>query len=113
MSNSTMVHVILDPEDGPQLSNQADACLNLAELALERFIAKNAGYGKTSFLFGGKGQVQDMYRKVMKLKRLLWDEIEDPAGEPPSEIIEDLIGHCLLTLYFLQHSELVPGEEKG
>lgn len=92
-------------DDRTELNDQADRCMDHAERALSLFLRKQEGYGDTSFLFGKRGQVQDMYRKVMKLKRVLWDGVPDPAGEKPEEVVMDLIGHCLLTLDFLRTDE--------
>src|SRR4030067_3408459 len=99
--NTPKVCIETIPGNHPELPNQLEGCLSRAECALDLFIKKNLGYGDTSFMFGEKGQVQDLYRKTMKLKRQLWDGIEDAAGEPPEEIVNDIVGHCLLTLQFL------------
>jgi hypothetical protein len=67
---------------------------------LERFVRKNADYGGTAHFLGAKGQFADINPKFWKLKRALWDG-EKLVGESVEEILEDLIGHCLLSLYFL------------
>lgn len=68
--------------------------------ALERFVRKNADYGGTAKFLGARGQFADINPKFWKLKRALWDG-EKLVGESVEEILQDLIGHCLLTLYFL------------
>jgi hypothetical protein len=45
---------------------------------------------------GVKGQFADIWRKVGKLKKALWDD-EMLEGEQPLEIIDDLISHLFLT----------------
>lgn len=67
---------------------------------LDRFIVKNADYGDTASFLGAKGQFADINPKFWKLKKSLWDG-ETLHGESLEEILADLIGHCLLTLYFL------------
>lgn len=64
------------------------------------FGRKNSEYGSGSaFDLGERGQFSDMYRKMIKLKRAMWDEDESVlTTEGVDEIIMDLIGHCFLTL---------------
>lgn len=67
---------------------------------LELFATKNAEYGGgSSFELGPRGQFSDMYRKMIKLKRGLWEDKEDElVSEGVDEILLDFIGHCFLTL---------------
>lgn len=67
---------------------------------LERFVRKNADYGSTAAFLGAKGQFADINPKFWKLKRALWDG-EPLIGESVEEILSDLVGHSLLSLYFL------------
>jgi hypothetical protein len=70
--------------------------------ALERWITKNVEYGDTADVLGSKGQFADINRKVGKLKRLMWDD-DVPAwavSEPVEEVLQDLIGHCLLSIHY-------------
>lgn len=64
------------------------------------FAYKNAEYGGgAAFDLGERGQFSDMYRKMIKLKRAMWDEDESVLNtEGVDEILMDLIGHCFLTL---------------
>jgi hypothetical protein len=71
---------------------------------LDRFLVKNADYGDTADFLGAKGQFADINPKFWKLKKALWDG-EKLHGEPVEEILADLIGHCLLTLYFLDKED--------
>lgn len=68
--------------------------------ALALFLNKNKDYGGDigeAFKLGAKGQFVDIWRKVGKLKRCLWDG-EPLRGEQPKEIVQDFFGHCLLIL---------------
>lgn len=65
-----------------------------------RFTEKSLDYGDAVNVLGARGQFADMHRKMGKLKRAMWDG-ENLTGEQPVEIVEDMIGHCFLTLYFL------------
>ena len=57
-------------------------------------------YGDAVNVLGARGQFADMHRKMGKLYNALWlgEELETESVE---EIVDDLVGHCLLTLYFL------------
>jgi hypothetical protein len=64
------------------------------------FASKNSEYGSGSaFELGQRGQFSDIYRKIIKLKRAMWDEDESVlTTEGVDEILMDMIGHCFLTL---------------
>lgn len=64
------------------------------------FARKNSEYGSgAAFDLGERGQFSDIYRKIIKLKRAMWDEDESVlTTEGVDEILMDLIGHCFLTL---------------
>jgi hypothetical protein len=67
------------------------------------FLRKNAHYGETANELGLKGQYADIHRKVGPLKRLLWDGVPQfDDCEDAQEIASDMIGHLLLTLYYLR-----------
>lgn len=61
------------------------------------FSSKHGDYGDGATYLGTAGQFADIYRKVTKLKRSLWDG-EALNGEQPREVLLDLIGHCFLTI---------------
>ncbi len=70
--------------------------------AIALFRTKARDYGERSGIFtadllGGKGQFAEIWRKVPKLKKGMWDE-EDLENESVPEILQDIIGHCLLAL---------------
>lgn len=67
---------------------------------LEQFIIKSNDYGETSDDLGAAGQFADMNRKWGKLRRALW-EGQELVGEQPREILMDMIGHCFLTIHYL------------
>lgn len=66
--------------------------------AIVRFQKKSADYGDAFKDLGIAGQYSDIHRKVRKLKMAMW-EGKALEGEPPSEILEDLIGNCLISLW--------------
>lgn len=68
------------------------------------FVQKNADYGDTSFDLGIKGQYAELHRKIGKLKRTMWDG-NGLKFEQTEEVLMDLIGHALLSLYFLQEED--------
>ena len=61
------------------------------------------GWEPHTFL-GVKGQFADIWRKIGKLKKALWDD-EPLEGEQPLEIIDDLISHLFLTRDLLLQQE--------
>ncbi|QFG10611.1 hypothetical protein PBI_LAMBO_70 [Gordonia phage Lambo] len=88
-----------------RLSDQGrEIIYTIAPVALENFARKNADYGDTSFDLGIAGQYAELWRKVGKLKGPMW-EGKALEFEQMDEILQDLIGHCLLSLYFLHTNE--------
>lgn len=77
-----------------------------------RFDAKSKDYNSQDFephkLLGVRGQFADIWRKIWKLKKALWDGIE-LTGEQPIEIIDDLISHLFLTRDLLIKQPPIPG----
>lgn len=74
-----------------------------------QFRAKNADYSGAGAephkVLGVQGQFADIWRKIWKLKKALWDG-QTLAGEQPEEILRDLIGHCFLTLDLLREAKV-------
>lgn len=62
---------------------------------------KNADYAGQQMFLGLKAQFCDINRKFWKLKAFLWDD--KPAEfEDAVEVCKDMIGHLLMTIYFLE-----------
>lgn len=79
--------------------------------AIALFLRKNADYNIVGIdiaaTLGVRGQWSDMYRKIAKLKQSMWDQSgEGLEFESAEEVIQDLIGHCLLSLLFLKDERL-------
>lgn len=55
---------------------------------------------------GVQGQFADIWRKIGKLKKALWDGYS-LVGEQPREILMDLIAHCFLTIAMMDSN---PGD---
>jgi hypothetical protein len=53
----------------------------------------------TADLLGARGQFAEIWRKIPKLKKGMWDG-EVLENESVREILQDIIGHCLLALDF-------------
>lgn len=68
---------------------------------LERFINKSLDYRDAWKLLGTKGQFSDINRKFWKLYNAVWLD-QELVGEQPYEIVEDIVGHCLILLYIMQ-----------
>jgi hypothetical protein len=69
-------------------------------VAMEHFLERNKEYGEGSaHVLGIKGQYADINRKVIKLKRYLWDDIPvEPEAEPIAMVAAELIGHLLILI---------------
>jgi hypothetical protein len=92
-------------EDGDDaLRDGTRRVLVIAEDVLNLFIQKTKDYGDTAEHLGSRGQYADMWRKMGKLKRALWDGIP-MINESAEEMVMDLIGHCLLTIDFLRRNQ--------
>lgn len=66
-----------------------------------KFQKKASDYGDVFFELGLPGQYSDMHRKMYKLRKAMWEE-EELKGEQPEEILQDLIGNCLISLYLIE-----------
>lgn len=79
-----------------------EICKYILPDVLEAFLKKNRDYGDSTYganamRLGPKAQFVDIWRKVKKLKRAIWDG-EQLHGEQPEEILQDFLGHVLLAL---------------
>lgn len=92
-----------EPEKFVDLPELPDAFIRLAIAALERFAEGYAEYGPgAADPLGLAGQWGDLHRKIMKLKRPLWNgEAGTLTRESEQVVLEDIIGHCLLALDML------------
>jgi hypothetical protein len=61
------------------------------------FKQKNKDYGSDNWSLGPKAIFVDIWRKVHKLKRGLWDG-KPLVYEQPRELLMDIIGHCFLAI---------------
>lgn len=85
-----------EQDDSPELNVIATRIMP-EWLAL--FARKNRDYGSGSaYELGVRGQYSDIHRKMIKLKRAMWDG-EQLDFEDTDEIIKDLISHLFLTLH--------------
>jgi len=98
VANGTSGRVEIIPGEGDSAELLAIAGTYMPEW-LRLFAKKNADYGSGSaFELGERGQYSDIHRKMIKLKRAMWDG-EELDFESTDEIISDLIGHLFLTLH--------------
>lgn len=96
--NSMGTGISIEREEGDSQELNVIATRIMPEwLAL--FQRKNRDYGSGSaYELGVRGQYSDIYRKMIKLKRAMWDG-HDLDFEDTEEIIKDLISHLFLTLH--------------
>lgn len=101
------VTLFVEEGDSDELRSIA---LDLMPEWLQLFADKNKDYGAgSSFELGIRGQYSDIHRKMIKLKRSMW-EGEDLGFEDEDEIIMDLIGHLFLTLHMKKMARAVERE---
>lgn len=96
--NSMGTGIAIEREEGDSQELNVIATRIMPEwLAL--FQQKNRDYGSGSaYELGVRGQYSDIHRKMIKLKRAMWDG-HDLDFEDTDEIIKDLISHLFLTLH--------------
>lgn len=70
--------------------------------AMSRFRSKSSDYGDVFLDLGMAGQYSDLHRKMHKLKKFMW-EGRKLRGEPPEEVLQDLIGNALISLYLIKY----------
>lgn len=108
-SGINTTNLVTEDSDSPELKVIVN---ELVPEYLELFAAKNADYGsfeESAGVLGVRGQFADIWRKIPKLKRALWDG-DDLEFEGVDEVVLDLIGHLFLTLYMLRTKERVERE---
>lgn len=106
-----------------KVSDQARAVINMLPAWINLFVKKNQDYtnsgGQVADNFGIMGQFMKLTDKVHKLRKPLWDcEIQRQAGLAPdknypsdlnfedaAEILDDIIGHCMLTKLYLKEQK--------
>lgn len=102
-SSNGHYHATVEPGDTHQLSRILTKHL---PQVMDRFARKNRQYGENPFELGAAGQFPEIWRKVNRLRALLWD---GPRGgftefEDAEEVIGDMIGHLLMLLDCLDDS---------
>lgn len=96
--NSMGTGIAIEREEGDSQELNVIATRIMPEW-LELFARKNRDYGSGSaYELGVRGQYSDIHRKMIKLKRAMWDG-EELDFEDTDEIIKDLISHLFLTLH--------------
>lgn len=91
----------------PAQTNQAKRILgtHLPDV-IAHFCERNAEYGEEAHVLGTKGQFADINRKVIKLKRYLWDGVPvPPNAEDIPTIAGELIGHLLILIDELENDD--------
>lgn len=103
-------------QDQTHAGYPTEAAHDIMERILEewrdKFLEANADYGDSYESLGAAGQFGEIWRKVPKLKRSMWDG-KPLNREQPREILMDLIGHCFLAIHLLDHgNDATPGATK-
>jgi len=85
------------------IKSPTDQTLRLAQdihRTLAYFNERSRDYDGNAAVLGTKGQFADIWRKIHKVKKALWDE-QPLVGETVEEVLMDLVGHCLLAINML------------
>lgn len=77
----------------------------IAPEVLALWSKKNLDYAGQQMFLGLKAQFCDINRKFWKLKSSLWDD-KPMEFEDPKQICQDMIGHLLMTIYFLEETNV-------
>jgi hypothetical protein len=70
---------------------------------VNRFQEKSIDYGDVFKELGIAGQYSDMHRKMFKLRKFMWEGYE-LKGEQADEILEDLLGNILISIYLVRNN---------
>lgn len=81
---------------------------SLVQEWIELFLEKNSDYNsaptpgfpegfENADVLGIQGQFAEIWRKIWKLKKAMWDD-QELTGEQPREVLLDLIGHAFLAI---------------
>lgn len=104
-NTGTGEYIFIPPVDPETNSSQAilgDSAVDepgLLDDALEEFLSKNDDYEDASDALGLTGQVADLWRKIVKLKKAVIDG-GHLNGETVPQLIRDIFGHSLLAMYY-------------
>lgn len=88
-------------EASRRIFSESEERASLLQGWAELFMEKQQDYGDRGNDLGIPGQYAEMSRKFIKLRKAMW-EGKPLVGEPVHEVIQDLIGHCFLTLKYLE-----------
>jgi hypothetical protein len=72
---------------------------------LSSWTANQRDYGDAFIELGPKGQFSDIWRKIAKLKKAVWED-QVLVGEQPDQIIAETIHHLLILRFLLAHPEV-------
>lgn len=75
----------------------------IAPKVLALWAEKNKDYAGQQVFLGMRAQFADINRKFWKLKQVMWDD-EDSSFEKADEIMMDMIGHLLMSIFFWRAS---------
>lgn len=93
-------HTVQIQDDAPE---QVQEVLKDFQHFIELFTNRSKEYGNHAFVLGARGQFADISRKMGKMRTAIWDgQPEKLKGEDIYEVMNDLIGHCFLTLQCLR-----------
>jgi hypothetical protein len=81
-------------ENVPEDEKIVEIMQTILPKVLELYLAKVKDYGGVSGGLGPRAPFVDMWRKMIKLKRSLW-EGEELKFEQPSEVLKDMVGTVL------------------
>jgi hypothetical protein len=97
----------------PIQADPYDEMINkILPLLVEHLRHKSEDYGDVFKELGLRGQYSDMHRKMGKLKKAIWDG-ETLVGESVEEILADLFGNVLISLWLMNGKYLQTGRQRA
>lgn len=98
----------------PLQADPYDEMINkILPLLVEHLRHKSQDYGEVFKELGLKGQYSDMHRKMHKLKKAIWDDDILVGDEQTEEILADLFGNVLISIWLMHGAYLREGRHRA
>jgi len=90
---------------GPELAEAHREMEEILTASAEHWRSRRSDYGDAFWELGARGQFSEIWRKIKKLQRAVW-EGKELNGESPEQIAIEIIPHCLMMVYLIRKGRL-------